>query len=282
MDVGSGFAFGSWSLPGGGEYGPVHRPYATLLMVHAGAARVEVDGRTVSVVAGECALVVNRERLAITYQRHLRSEVSWCEAQPRPPVPPRSDGDAGAPDGAAPPPPRKTPITPRLNRLQTMGLDLGDGSGAELNALRNALGLAVFAAYALETASGAAHGALPSAVARARDHVEQNFADEALALPAIAAAAGLTPSYLVGLFRQHLGTTPVRYLWSVRAREARRLLLISDLTSAEIAYRCGYKSPFHFSRHLKSSFGQTPRAIREAQGYRTPSNLAEDAHDLAY
>ena len=270
IDVERGFVFGDVVLPRGGEYGPLDRAYVTFLAIRSGAARVEVDDRTLSVVAGECAVVVNRRRLRIFYQRHLRTEASWCEAHP-------ATLAAGAQAPFAP----KLPFCGRLERLQAMGLELGLGSGPSLNVLRNALGRALFAGYAHESRASEAERAVPPSVLRARRCIEERFAED-LVLADIASAAALSPAHLVSVFRRHLGTTPIRHLWRVRAREAHQLLLASDLPSAEVAYRCGYKSPFHFSRQIKAVFGEAPSALRRARGYRVPSNVAEDARDVLY
>jgi AraC family L-rhamnose operon regulatory protein RhaS len=165
--------------------------------------------------------------------------------------------------------------------LQQLGIGLGLDSGAARNELRNAIGLATFGAYLFESKLSEEQRGIPHALLRARRYINEQFAHE-ITLAQLADVAALTPTHLVAAFGKHFGTTPVRYLWSVRAEHARRLLLHTGLPSAEIAFRCGYKSPYHFSRHIKQSFGMAPTALRDSKAYRPPSNALEAVSDIEF
>jgi transcriptional regulator GlxA family with amidase domain len=67
---------------------------------------------------------------------------------------------------------------------------------------------------------------------------------------------------MIGKFRAKMGTTPARYLWRFRTERGAAMLGETGLTIAEIADRCGFKSPFHFSRIIKQHFGQSPKSLR--------------------
>jgi len=45
--------------------------------------------------------------------------------------------------------------------------------------------------------------------------------------------------------------------------EARRLLLFSDKTSEEIAFKLGFNEPGHFSKFFKNNMGATPIMFRK-------------------
>jgi AraC family L-rhamnose operon regulatory protein RhaS len=139
----------------------------------------------------------------------------------------------------------------------------------------------VFSAYALESKLIEEQQRIPNGLIRVRAHIDDNFAGECnLAL--LADIGALTPTHLVAAFARHYGTTPIRYLWEVRATHARRLLLHANMTASDISFRCGYKTPYHFSRHIKQTFGQSPKGLREQKAYRPPSNSLENVVDVVF
>lgn len=273
IDVQHGFVFGDWHYPDGGAYGPLSGAYVTLLMIHRGAARVFYDGAERTLVTGECAVIVNRTSLHILYQKYIRTHVSWCEARPAAVM-----RRAAAPEA---PLARKLEISERLLQLQKLGIDLGLESASTRNGFRNALGLAVFGAYAFESKLIDEQQRIPNGLLKVRSHIDEHFSTECN-VAQLAEIATLTPTYLVAAFARHFGITPIRYLWEVRAAHARRLLLHTNLTAADISFRCGYKTPYHFSRHIKQIYGLSPKSLRESKGYRPPSNALEDVQDLVF
>jgi AraC family L-rhamnose operon regulatory protein RhaS len=46
---------------------------------------------------------------------------------------------------------------------------------------------------------------------------------------------------------------------------------------AEIAYQCGFKTPFHFSRLIKIHFGVSPKTLRQQGWFPRPGSLPADA-----
>lgn len=111
---------------------------------------------------------------------------------------------------------------------------------------------------ARETA-GAALGS--SAVARAQDYVEENMGDD-LSLGAIAAEAGVSPHHFVRVFKAATGTTPHRYVLDRRVERSRQLLSDTDLSLAEVAFRCGFSSQSHMTAVFRRLVGVTPAKYR--------------------
>lgn len=68
--------------------------------------------------------------------------------------------------------------------------------------------------------------------------------------------------HLVRLFRKHLDTTPIHYVWQVRVRQGSLYLRHTGLPVEEIAYQCGFKTAAHFSRGIKARYGQPPSQLR--------------------
>jgi AraC family L-rhamnose operon regulatory protein RhaS len=50
------------------------------------------------------------------------------------------------------------------------------------------------------------------------------------------------------------------------------MLMQSGTPIAQIAYECGYRDPFHFSRQIRKEFSKTPRDMRAGKGFR-PSSI---------
>jgi transcriptional regulator GlxA family with amidase domain len=86
--------------------------------------------------------------------------------------------------------------------------------------------------------------------------------DEDLGTPALAARAGISTRQLTRLFDAHLGTTPGKYVRTVRTEQAARLLSGSDLPLATIARRCGFGSTETLRQAFLDHFDTPPSAYR--------------------
>jgi len=109
---------------------------------------------------------------------------------------------------------------------------------------------------------------------RVMRHIAERFHDPSLTPAAIAAACGISVRYLHQLFTDSEFTV-TEWIMESRLTEARRLL--SDArrpfrTVADIAHRCGFEDPSHFSRRFRTRFGETPGEVRNRA-------LASRCHD---
>lgn len=93
--------------------------------------------------------------------------------------------------------------------------------------------------------------------------MEQNI-ENPLSIPRIAGMTGATQRQLERLFRRHLSATPAQYYQTVRLHAARRLLVGSAMTMAEIAAASGFASGSHFSSAFRKHFGRSPTGERHA------------------
>ena len=82
----------------------------------------------------------------------------------------------------------------------------------------------------------------------------------------IAKAAGVSHTALQRAFRKAFGTTPGKYIMSVKMREAKRLLDKCRLNVKEIAKRTGFSSPQYFSHAYHDFYGHPPISDRRAGG----------------
>lgn len=93
----------------------------------------------------------------------------------------------------------------------------------------------------------------------------QNRYMETHSLRTLAKEAGVTPFYLIHLFKQQLGSTPHAYQITLRLDAAAKKLRESDQAVAMIASTVGYDDVAHFSTMFKKRFGLAPSAFRNQQ-----------------
>ncbi len=86
--------------------------------------------------------------------------------------------------------------------------------------------------------------------------------DADLGTPALAARAGISTRQLTRLFDAHLGTTPGRYVRTIRTEHAARLLSGTDLPLATIARHCGFGSTETLRQAFLDHFDTPPSAYR--------------------
>ena len=87
---------------------------------------------------------------------------------------------------------------------------------------------------------------------------------EPLDADALAHAGGLSASQLRRLLLQWTGLSPMAFLRRARVDRARRLLADPDLSIKQVAFRCGFTDPFHFSRVFRRVDGLSPTQFRLA------------------
>ncbi len=95
----------------------------------------------------------------------------------------------------------------------------------------------------------------------ARDLVNTRI-DSPPSLSEIARTIGLNEYKLKRGFKEIFQTTVFGYLTSQRLHLARRYLLDTQKTAAEIAFELGYSTPQHFNNAFKKHFGHTPQSVR--------------------
>lgn len=104
-----------------------------------------------------------------------------------------------------------------------------------------------------------------SSLAATKAIVERRFCDPLLDAGAIATSAGLSTRYINELFAAE-GTSLMRHVWERRLQKSMDRLLSGEPCSlAELAWRCGFADPAHFSRAFKCRFGAPPREFRKSR-----------------
>jgi AraC family transcriptional regulator len=88
-------------------------------------------------------------------------------------------------------------------------------------------------------------------------------------LSALADAVQLSPHHFSRVFKRVTGLSPHQYVLSQRIQLARRLLVETKLSIAEVAHDVGFYDQSHFTYHFKRLVGVTPSAIRERKNIPT-------------
>lgn len=102
---------------------------------------------------------------------------------------------------------------------------------------------------------------LPATLSQLLYYIQKNY-KKPLTVGELAAVAKVTEQHVIRLFRQHLGTTPIRYINRTRVFHAIDLLRNTDLTVKQIAYEIGFEDPNYFCRVFKREEKMTPLETR--------------------
>lgn len=119
------------------------------------------------------------------------------------------------------------------------------------------------------------NGHAEQSVQRVIDSIYNNIG-EPITIDDMARTAMFSKFHFARLFQQITGVSPGRFLSAVRLQEAKKLLLSTSLSVADISHQVGYSSVGTFSSRFKRSVGLSPTVYRELGG-RTPRIHAESA-----
>ena len=91
--------------------------------------------------------------------------------------------------------------------------------------------------------------------------LNEHYADP-VSIRAYAAEQFVSEAWFIRTFSNTMGTSPLRYLRSIRMDKARVLLETTTYPVKEIALLVGYRSPLYFSRVFRASNGCPPSQFR--------------------
>jgi AraC-like DNA-binding protein len=237
----------------GGFCGPrVQRDYQ-LVILHSGECQLQLDGAGHQLKADWVYLLRPGGHEYFQFATDKETHHSWCSM--RPGFVPKS---LGASLRRAP---LSAPCTALFHTLIESALKLRFSGEASARVLVDATALCLLGEF-LHAAREAGSGAYDDlAVRKFLLCVEERFGKEDC-LEAARAASGISRNSLFQKLRQVMKTTPASYLWQFRAERGVAMLAETGQTVGEIAYRCGFKSPFHFSLLVKRRFGKSPTELR--------------------
>jgi AraC-like DNA-binding protein len=103
------------------------------------------------------------------------------------------------------------------------------------------------------------------AVERAIHTMKNNLGDR-LTIDDLARSAMFSKFHFSRVFQRVTGVSPGRFLSAMRLAEAKRLLLATSITVADIGHQVGYNSVGTFSSRFRSSVGVPPITYRRLGG----------------
>jgi len=95
-------------------------------------------------------------------------------------------------------------------------------------------------------------------------YISENH-NQDISLKDISEALGYHQGYLCSIFKKANGYTIMQYLYRYRIDKAKELILYSDYSLKEIAFKVGFKSIHHFTRLFHELQGLTPGAFRKKE-----------------
>jgi AraC family transcriptional regulator of arabinose operon len=247
--------FGEIVYDPGGSCGPWMQQHLQLVFMHKGEAEVEVGDKKYHLPDDSVALLQPGFRNFFQFARNRPTHHSWCHLhlQSIPRVMP--EAWRGLPFCLG--------LTRHMSTLLEVALSIGPAPRGPERGVLVHLGQALLYEFlAAVDRHGEERLPWPPPVSKAVQRITRRF-EEPMQLDDVAHAAGVTSHHLVRLFRRHLKTTPMRYLWEWRVQRGVELLEKTGLSVSEIAYRVGFSSPFHFSRAVRRQLGIPPRTIRQ-------------------
>ncbi|MEU2282453.1 AraC family transcriptional regulator [Streptomyces sp. NPDC013178] len=116
------------------------------------------------------------------------------------------------------------------------------------------------------------------AVHRVIDDMQANLGQD-LTIDDMARIAMFSKFHFTRVFRDVTGTSPGRFLSALRLQEAKRLLVDTTFSVADISSQVGYSSVGTFSSRFKACVGVSPSVFRELGGFTSAIEAGADLDD---
>ena len=121
---------------------------------------------------------------------------------------------------------------------------------------------AMFKLILLKIAETSNENALPARMVEELDtYIRENVGDE-ISNTEIGAIFGYHPFYVSKVLKDKKGQTLRQYIIAYRLKLARRMLELTDKSTADIAESCGFTDASYFAKTFKATFGETPKEYR--------------------
>ncbi len=100
--------------------------------------------------------------------------------------------------------------------------------------------------------------------------IKNNYVQN-ISLHDISSKVGISRFHLNRIFKERTGCTPRIYLEKIRVKEAKKLLLTTNLNSTEVGYQVGYQSVSSFYNAFKRNTGLSPNQFRSSDNGNNPN-----------
>lgn len=237
----------------GGTCGPRLQQDYQLMIMHSGACRYKTDTGPHDLKLGCVSFLLPGHRESFEFSKTSETHHSWCTISP-----------------SAMPKHLKTrlkrrilnvPCTGTFKQLLATAFQVRQPLSSYGEQVVDLIAQSLFAEF-LNAANDHTAGTKQSdCITRAIRYMENHYSEPDC--PAKThLAAGVSRSTLINHFKEEMKTTPDKFLWKIRTERGIAMLIETGLTAGEIAYQCGFKNPFHFSRMTTLHNGASPKAIR--------------------
>jgi len=233
--------------------GPRIQQDCQILVLHSGQFKLRIDKKTRVVDAGQVILLMPGHREFFRFSRSVESYHTWCSVSPK--IVPKALREKLNKA------PKTVSNSETLDRLFGVVFSLDPKRSLFTGGLIESLSLTMLWEYIDLTASPEEDPSIDTHYAKAISYMEAHYKD-CDCLEKALSRSGVSRTSLASKFKQFEGLTPSRYLWRLRTEKGIGMLADTGLTAAEIAFRCGFRNPYHFSRKVSELHGASPREIR--------------------
>lgn len=119
-----------------------------------------------------------------------------------------------------------------------------------------------FMMYLMEVATKVPHTGYPTLIDSALAYIDEHFTVQ-ISIPNLAANLHVSHTYLTKLFRQNIGTSPLKYINLKRIEYACALLSDTSLSCEAISEKIGMYDNAYFYKVFKTIKGITPSQYRK-------------------
>ncbi len=106
---------------------------------------------------------------------------------------------------------------------------------------------------------------MPQLLIEAKTYISAHYTDYKLEIDEISKALNVSEVYFRKLFKAHYGVPPMKYINSMRIRQAKAMLRDQMISITAVAELSGFSSIYSFSRTFKLAVGVTPSEYRESK-----------------
>jgi AraC family transcriptional regulator of arabinose operon len=248
-----GVYFGDVTYSPGSTLGPrLQGDFQVVILLH-GALTLTVDGQALDVPVGTLVLLKPGHQEHFAFSPSLPSRHVWCTVAVRHLTELATRLQAQG---------RLSPLTKPLQALMDIGLAMPEPGLALRDRVLVTTGQLLMHQVALEAEQRTTVAHAPAALLAAQRYIHESLGEH-LDVTTIARAANVSPQHLARLFRYHVGTSPMRYVWERRRERGAEMLIQTGLAVGEIALLLGYQTAYHFSRAVRERYGVSPRGLRQ-------------------
>ena len=92
--------------------------------------------------------------------------------------------------------------------------------------------------------------------------MHRHYLEDAPSVDELASRCGITPVYFRKIFKSVYGTSPLKYMNSLKMNRARELIESGVYSVSDAALLCGFTDIAYFSREFKKAFGSSPTVYK--------------------